>query len=92
MRRFSRKTLKQISIFYRAEIVAKENGCRYVAGIYTSNFTQKLSSNLGYKLITEIKYADYIEPITKKKIFKEMPQHKSSCLMVLDLETVQNRS
>ena len=70
---------------FRLEAICQEQKCRYIIGVYSSEFTKRSSKNLSYKDITEIKYADYIDPLTKEMPFKDIQFHTSAKGMYFDV-------
>ena len=74
------------SVLFRLEEVAREHELRYIAGIFTSQFSKRASDKCGYKLYKEIQYIDYVDPLTKKQPFKNASFHVSAKSMYLDLE------
>ena len=74
--------------FFRIEVTVIQKSCRFIAGVYTSKFTQKSSQNLGYKCYKEIMYTDYTDPLTNKQHFKDMQLHVSAKAMYFELKTL----
>ena len=70
----------------RAELIAKQQECRYVAGVYSSAYSKRTSEKLGYKCFKEILYIDYTDPLTGQKPFENVKFHTSIRSMYLDLK------
>ena len=66
--------------------VAKQQGCRYIAGVYSSEYTIKVAQNLGYKLLDEVIHNKYVDPITGKMPFQDMISHNYSKAMYYDVD------
>ena len=73
-------------VCFRLEGICKENKCRYIVGVYTSPYSQRSSKTLGYKPIKEIKYADYLDPLTNEKPFKDIGITPAGIGMYFDIE------
>lgn len=66
---------------------ARSKGCEYFVAIATSVFTQKALKRLGFKVLREVKYADYVDPETGlKPDLKLSPIHTSCQLMYIPIE------
>ena len=68
------------------EEICEKQKLRYIVGVYTSAFTQRSSKNLGYKTIKEINYAEYVDPLTNEKPFKDVEVPPSAIGMYFDVE------
>ena len=70
----------------RLEVIAKQCDCRYIAGVYSSEFTIKAAQNLGYKLLDEVVHNQYVDSLTGDKPFGKMISHNFSKAMYFDVD------
>ena len=73
-------------VYFRLEELCKERKRRYIVGVYTSPYSQRSSKTLGYKPIKEIPIADYLDPLTNDKPFKDVKVPPTGIGMYLDIE------
>lgn len=63
---------------------ARELNCEYAAGTCSSVFTKRIMERVGGKVIREISYQDYVDPITGGKVLEGIadPHHGVSLLSI----------
>lgn len=64
----------------------RELESEFVIAVCTSAFSRSMLNKLGFEIIREVVYEDYVDPFTGGKIFKGMEKpHYASTLMALKL-------
>ena len=72
---------------FRVNLIAAEQNCRYIVSVSSSKFTQIIGEKLGYKVLKEVKYSEYVDPVLGKKPFESLKEiHQSAKLLCLDLK------
>nr|XP_039266575.1 uncharacterized protein LOC120342002 [Styela clava]XP_039267435.1 uncharacterized protein LOC120342594 [Styela clava] len=70
-------------LYRRSELLANQHGCKKLIAICSNSYTRRSTEKIGYKLINEIKYDNYIDEVTGEKPFANMKTPHSTISLVV---------